>query len=278
MSVEIYGGALRMCDRFRDDGSGAGITYELDADYTELLAKYRLRETAGEGSSLDRMTRLLEWLSDGVRHVSNDQNSAERTALGLLGYAFGKPDVGLNCANLSTALCECLLAVGIRARVLYMFPLSPYDSDNHVVCEAWCEERSKWVLLDPTYRLVAHGEDGEPLGVTEIRERLSRLGSFTLCGGANHNGDAVSPGEIREYYAKNMFWFMLSDTQGCSGFERGRFVIVEPEGFDWARRMCENIDYCAALWGGDAASTEGQKQFFRGIGQTVAYRSLDILK
>lgn len=58
MSVEICGGALRMCDRFRDDGSGVGITYELDADYAELLAKYRLCETAGEGSSLDRMTRL----------------------------------------------------------------------------------------------------------------------------------------------------------------------------------------------------------------------------
>lgn len=278
MGLEAFAGALQMYDRFFDDGSGVRITYELDADYSELVAKYRLNDIAGDGACLDRMTRLLYWLSDNVRHISNDQNSVPHTAVDLLNHAFCKQDTGLNCANQSTALCECLLAVGIRARVLYMFPLSPYDNDNHVVCEAWCEERSKWVLLDPTYRLVAFSEDGDPLGAVEIRERLSRLGSFTLCDGVNHNGDAVTVDEIREYYAKNMFWFMLSMTQGCGGFERGSFMIVEPEGFDWTRRMCENIDYCAALWGGDAATAEGQKEFFRGLEQSVAYRSIEILK
>ncbi len=157
-----------------------------------------------------------------------------------------------------------------------MYPLSPYDTDNHVVCEAYCAELNRWVLLDPTYDSFVFDESGEPIGVIETRRRLARRLPIAISDGANHNGETVDVDEIREYYAKNMFWFMVSVKQGASPFgsDGGGFVIVTPVGFDWCERMCLNADYCSELWGGES---ESMRRMFRDIERSAIRKPAEFL-
>ena len=149
------------------------------------------------------------------------------------------------------SLMECLLAVGIKARVVYMLPYSPYDGDNHVVCEAWVSELHKWIMVDPTYNAVVLDEHNEPLNIMEIRNALADRDKLHFANGLNYNGDEVDEADVMEYYAKDMFWFMIRDIQGCDNENRpdGHILTIVPEGYDIHKSKLLNIDYRISCWG-----------------------------
>ncbi|MDR1689800.1 MAG: hypothetical protein LBS21_14520 [Clostridiales bacterium] len=61
-----------------------------------------------------------------------------QNSLALLEYAFDKgAENGINCACLAKILSECLLAVGLPAKQVFIMPCSPYDGDNHVVTQVY---------------------------------------------------------------------------------------------------------------------------------------------
>lgn len=101
-------------------------------------------------NDLEKALNLLTWINGHIRHTGNYDNSDKQDALTLLEIAFDK-DYGINCLAMSIVLCECLLAVNIKARVMYMMPKSTKDGDNHVVVEAFVSDLNKWIMLDPTY-------------------------------------------------------------------------------------------------------------------------------
>ncbi len=269
---EAYAGILKMLDDFRDDGVRAELSYRPDADYGELKEKYGVEKIAGEGSGLQRMSRLLCWLSSHIVHRGDYDNHVENRAVPLLDYAFDKGDeCGINCNSLSIALTECLLAVGIKARAVYLMPMSPYDFDNHVVCEAWAEELSKWVMLDPTYNLVLFDDNGVPLGVVEIREALADMKRPVFSKGANYNGKDLDEGEILTYYAKDFFRFMVREVQP----DGGRVITVAPVGYDAKKSGLENIDYRIRTRGGSEGLRAWRK---KAESNTVIYKGLGFLK
>ena len=174
----------------------------------------------------------------------------QNTALALFEYAFDTEN-GINCAALSTALTECLLAVGIKARAVFIHPFSPYDCDNHVVCEAWSKERKKWMMLDPTYGSGVFYE-GVPLSIAETRKHLADRKEISFSETIHYNGELVTDlQDVREYYAKDLFWMMLTGVQG-SQKDFSKMVLAyyfAPEGFDVKKHMAANIQYREELWG-----------------------------
>jgi len=232
---------LKVMDEFYDDGTEIGIEYQLDEDYDGLLAAYDLQEIAGSGSNFSKAEKLMTWISDNIYHNGNYDNSAENTATALFAYALGKgKDFGINCRSLSIALTECLLAIGIKARVVYIMPFSPYDHDNHVVVEAWIDSLGKWVMLDPTYNLFFSRND-EPLGVLELRKALANQEELAFSEGANYNGEPLDFKEKLEYFAKDLFWFIIESVQGHK--PDGRNIIFAPVGFCPKKAMVANTDF-----------------------------------
>lgn len=100
---------------------------------------------------------------------------------------------GINCLSLSIALTECLLGLGICARAMSIMPMSPYDRDNHVVCEAYARDLGKWIMVDPTYGGYITDEQGNILNLMEMRECLSNRQTLCYSENYNYNGDKVDP-------------------------------------------------------------------------------------
>ena len=112
-----------------------------ESEYEKLKAKYQLPSFVGE-KDLEKALNLLEWINKHIKHTGNYDNSDRQDALTLLKVAYDK-DYGINCLAMSIILCECLLAVDVKARVMYMIPKSANDGDNHVVVEAFVSELDK---------------------------------------------------------------------------------------------------------------------------------------
>ena len=276
--LNVYTGILKMTNEFRDDGLEVPLKYLIGADYSDLLKAYNLREIASKSAKTDfaKAINLLEWISSKIYHYVNYNNRIENSASKLFEYSLGKGvENGLNCRSLSFALTECLLAVGIKARTVYIMPFSPYDDDNHVVCEAWSDSLNKWFMLDPTYNLYAIYE-GVYLSIFELRNKLANREIIEFNENANYNGKPLNKDEITSYYAKNLFRFMVSDIQGSDSenIEGRKMIDITPVGYDVTRSALANIDFRVKEKGECESTHKWRKNV---LDNTVIYKGIDIL-
>lgn len=274
---DVYSGILKMMDEFRDDGLDVRIQYLLDDDYSELTNTYHLNEIAGCGSDFQKALNLLSWISSHIYHYGNYDNHVKNTAMDLFDYAFDKGiNCGINCRSLSLALTECLLAIGIKTRTVYILPFSPYDFDNHVVSESWIKELNKWVMLDPTYNLYVSDKEGIPLGVVELRQKLAEQEEVIFSEAANYNGNSIDKAEILSYYAKDLFRFSVSDIQGrdSENIDNRRMISIVPVGYDVKKSTLANIDFRIKSWGDSPAMQNWRKNAEKA---KIIYKGIDLL-
>ena len=277
MSYEVYAGILKMLDEFQDGDLDIRIVYRKSAELSRLDEKYGITDIAKGDGDFAKAVALLEWISSHVRHKGNYDNHIARNAEALLDYAYDKGDeCGINCVSLSIALTECLLLVGLRARSLYLMPFSPYDGDNHVVCEVWISEWNKWVMLDPTYSGYVKDSDGQVLSVIELRNTLANRASITFSDGFSYNGNKkIDFEDTKTYYAKDLFYFMCTEAQGYNAdqFDAKRITFA-PVGYDVRKSMLANIAYRIEKQG-DADWLRTWRSKVEGM--SIIYKSLDVL-
>ncbi|MCM1387320.1 MAG: transglutaminase-like domain-containing protein [Bacillus sp. (in: Bacteria)] len=233
-----------------------------EPEYAMIEEKYHISEIAGAGKSdLEKALNLLEWVNLHIRHTGNYDNSDRQDALTLLELAFDK-DKGINCLAMSIILCECLLALKVKARVMYMMPKSAEDGDNHVVVEAFIPAGSepdalqtpnsnKWIMLDPTYGSYCLDDKGKILNLYEIRNHIVKDEDYHFSDSINYNGVRVDDIEdVKNYYAKNLFFLRCKAVQGYGQHrEYGDMLEIAPTGFDVHRRMVENLLYRIKTYG-----------------------------
>lgn len=273
---DVYTGILKMVDDFYDSGMDITIRYLLDTDYSELSAAYKLNDIAGNKSDFDKALNLLNWISSNIYHYGSYDNHVTNTAMELFKYALGKGEKnGINCRSLSIALTECLLAIGIKARTVYIMPFSPYDFDNHVVCEAWIAELDKWVMLDPTYNLYAT-HNNVPLSILELRSLLAQQEEINFNAEANYNRTPINKEEILTYYAKDLFSFVICDVQGSNSESMSgkRIISITPCGYDVKKSTLANIDFRIKKWGNNEAMQAWRKS---AEAEQIIYKGVDIL-
>ena len=246
MSYDVFTGALRMFDSFQDDKTEVETLFRSHPSLKELEKRFSFSQIAGIGDIFSRACRLLTWLAAHVYH-KGDYDSRLTNAIDLLDYSLDKgPESGINCLSLSTALTEMCLSVGIFARRMSMMPLSPYDGDNHVVCEAWLPEEKRWVMLDPSYGGYLVDEAGRALSLLELRKLLGCQGEVGFSDGFHYNGDRnLDFEDVKEYYAKNLFYFkwlevQTSDSDNVSG---SRTLYLSPNGYDPVQSQFACIEY-----------------------------------
>ena len=214
-------------NRFETFGSGEEhlFTYDMTNEYPRLRADYRLEATAGTGSELERALRLMDEYAPRLKHKSNYDNHVPMTAPDLLTYALDKPANGINCRAKAQILNEMCLSLGIYARKVWIMPLSPYDSDCHVVNEVWDTALNKWVMLDITNNQYWVDESGTPLSVLEIRTLGGEQGFCTpVCPGDSLKDLHV----LKDKYIGNFLYIMknLFYTQYCDAYGVGEIQPV----------------------------------------------------
>lgn len=155
-----------------ESGEDIILTYDFkNAEYPDLLDKYEIDKTAGEGTEFEKALRLMNEYAPRLTHKSDYDNHIDMNALSLLEYSLDNRSKGINCRNKAQILNEMCLALGIYSRKVWLCPYSGYDTDCHVVNEVWDKSLNKWIMLDITNNEYWVDENGTPLSVLEIREK-----------------------------------------------------------------------------------------------------------
>ena len=155
-------------------GEDYSIAYDFDHDeYPELLEKYRIEETAGNGSEYEKAMALMNAYSGRLHHASNYDNHVDMNALALLEYSLDNKSHGINCRSKAQILNEMCLALGLYARKVWIMPNSVFDNECHVVNEVWDTSLNQWVMLDITNNYYWVDESGKPLSILEIRDCIA---------------------------------------------------------------------------------------------------------
>lgn len=201
------------------EGEDHLFTYDMaHEEYPTLRTGYRLEETAGSGTELERALRLMDEYAPRLKHRSNYDNHVPMTAPDLLAYALDQPLSGINCRAKAQILNEMCLSLGIYARKVWIMPLSTYDNDCHVVNEVWDTALNKWVMLDITNNQYWVDENGTPLSVLEIRTLGAEQEFCTpVCPGDSLKDlNALQDKYIGSYLyiMKNMFYTQYCDAYG----------------------------------------------------------------
>ena len=120
----------------------------------------------GEDNDYALFKKMTRWL---YNHFKDQQT--RQSQIPIVDYNFNALDildrVGKGerfwCSEYSTALVQCLAAMGYTARYVMLGS----GGEGHVLCEAWCETYGKWIMLDPYWSRIVT-VDNVPLGVYEI--------------------------------------------------------------------------------------------------------------
>jgi len=226
------------------------IIYKIDSmECKKLKEKYHLEKLLGL-SDFETCKNVLSWVNKNIVHTGNYDGSDKQDALTLLGRSY-QTKKGINCLSMSIVLCECLLALGICSRVVYMMPEAVEDGDNHVVVECYISGFKKWVMLDATYGSYCIDRNGSALNLQEIRNVISRDEDYEFSDTLNYNGETdLDIQDIRQYYKKNVFFFRCKSIQEYGSHrEHGNMLEIAPDGFDVHERMVKNLQYRMKLYG-----------------------------
>ncbi len=256
MSYDIYTGLLKAFSLPTTKEMQVHFVYDNDnSQFNQLKSSYPIESIAGNRGDFSKAINLLHWLSDHIYHKGDFDGHITHNSLSLLNYSYDKGNQsGINCVALATILSECLLAIGLKARRVFLMPCSPYDGDNHVVTQVYIRELKKWVMLDPTLNAYFTNESGDFLSLLELRDNLANQKPVFLNSEANYNGDTLNEQSRLfwiEYFAKNLFYFITSEksTYGDGKSSFNRSIIICPHGYDPKQIMLSNIEYRRKLYG-----------------------------
>lgn len=184
------------------------FTYQKNtsSELSDLRKKLNLDSIAGKGNELSQIFNLLHWVHRTIRHDGSSKNPEVRNALGIIS-ACQKENRGVNCRMMAIVLNECYLAMGISSRYVTCMPKETEFDDCHVINAVFCKELKKWIWIDPTFAAYVMDENGQLLGIEEVRQRLIDNRPLILNADANWNRESLQTKEdyLENYMAKNLY-------------------------------------------------------------------------
>ena len=179
------------------------FTYQ-DAAAPPLVAlrqQYRLDSIAGAGTDVSQVINLMHWVHARIPHDGTSANPALRNAQDLLAVC-RQERRGLNCRGLATVLNEVYLAMGFRSRFVGCLPKDTADVDSHVINSVYVPSQRKWLYMDPTQDAYVTNEQGQLLGIAEVRQRL--IGGLPLLLNPTANWNNKVTATVQEYLGQYM--------------------------------------------------------------------------
>lgn len=178
-----------------------------DACLKQVREFFSLDKVAGDGDEISKILNILRFAHDSIRHDGGNYALCEFDAIDIYNYhkSTGK---GVNCRHLAIALNEMYLAMGFCSRYVTCMPKDPNDQDCHVINAVWSSQLKKWIWVDPTFNAYVMDENGNLLGIAEVRERLIDGRPLVLNEDANwnHEGQPTKEYYLENYMAKNLYY------------------------------------------------------------------------
>lgn len=179
---------------------------ENNPDLKKIREEYKLDSIAGNGDEMSKILNLMYWLHDLIRHDGSSYNPSPPNTLNIIKVC-KEEGRGVNCRMLATVLNECYLAMGIKSRFVTCMPKEAKFDDCHVINAVYSNDLDKWVWIDPSFAAYVKDENGNFLGIQEVRERLVDGRSLVLNEDANWNHQTKQTKEhyLEYYMAKNLY-------------------------------------------------------------------------
>lgn len=175
-------------------------------DLMALKEAYNLDSIAGQGNDVSRIINLMKWVHYLVPHDGSQGNPKTKNAMSFIKVC-RRDGKTLNCRGLGILLNEVYLAAGFSSRFVTCLPKDTADNDCHVITMVWSVSLGKWLWMDPTFMAYVMNEDGEPLSIEEVRERLVTSKPLILNPDANRNHAAsqTRADYLGSYMSKNLY-------------------------------------------------------------------------
>ena len=183
-------------------------------EYQELMQVLNVEYIRKLKNDLDKalfIMRILHkiMISNGITAFVPE----ERSGLTLLKARIYE-NVQLNCRGCAIVLNDMLLSFGIPSKFIACMSDDPFDPECHVTNSVYIKEINKWIMLDAATQSYVEGDDGLPLSIYEVHNKLlyrRRLKFMIAPGIANIN---LTKRHFENYLIKNMFCFLSYQKYG----------------------------------------------------------------
>lgn len=208
-----------------------------DPDLVRVRQYFRLDSVAGAGDEISKIKNIMTYIHNKIKH--DGQHANPKGDLNAINMAEACKDGsrGLNCRGLAIVLSECYLAMGFPARFVTCMPKT-LVSDCHVINAVYSATLDKWLWMDPTNNAWVMDENGTPLSIQEVRERLRDGRPLVLNEEANWNNQqkTVADDYLYNYMAKNLYylscWTRYEFNTESNGHSYANYFNLMPTGFD----------------------------------------------
>lgn len=190
-----------------DDQKYQKIDYQYDLYNTNsrefFKTLFNIEEVDNINSDSKKAIWMLNQISTLIKHNGGSGLPNDRTVKAL--HEFSKNfSNAINCRGLAIILSEALRCVGLKAYHVTCLPYNTKDRDCHVVTEVYCDDLSKWIMIDPSFNAYVM-VDNQILNLAEFREALEKDYEIIASSSINHNGDQYTIDDYKNYMAKNTF-------------------------------------------------------------------------
>lgn len=140
-----------------------------DSNLADLRERYNLDSIAGNGSETEKIINLMEWVHSISNHANNPAWPKTMNAHNLIDLCLTEKK-SINCFMYSTILNEVYLSMGYYSRFVHLWYTR--TGESHVVTAVYSESLGKWIMMDADFGTFLTDENGNILGIPEIRHRI----------------------------------------------------------------------------------------------------------
>lgn len=209
-----------------------------DPNLQALRRRLNLDSVAGTGDELSRIKRITTFVHEVVHHNGYSGIPCNRNALTMLDSCANGRNT-LNCRGMAILLNECMLSMGIPSMYVTCLP-KILLGDCHVINAVWSSQLCRWLWIDPSFNAWVTDENGQMLGISEVRERIRSGLPLQLNEEASHYDDGPTEKSwyLDYYMTKNLYAIevVADNVFGAEDFNirQGNpptFILLLPPGF-----------------------------------------------
>jgi hypothetical protein len=203
-----------------------------DENLRQLRNKYKLDAIAGKGPETQRLINLMKWVHQLTSHSRNPTAPKELNALNLIEFCRSEKKK-LNCWMYSIILNEVYLSLGYASRMIHLKPHTGEKKESHFVTSVYASDLGKWIMMDPDMCGYLSDENGEILGIPEIRRRLISGEPLVVNDDIGGFSKVAGKWSYPWYLSKNIFRYNCQQVSEFDQESQKNRVFIEliPDGF-----------------------------------------------
>ncbi|MFR9166850.1 MAG: TPR end-of-group domain-containing protein [Dysgonomonas sp.] len=214
-------------------------------ELVELRNYFNLDSIAGNGDEVNQILSLMTWAHNKIKHDGHYWTQIDLNAMNIYNHSV-EENTGVNCRWLSIFLNECYLSMGFKSRYITCMPKDSKDVDCHVINSVYSQSLGKWIWVDPTNNAYVMDENGNLLGISEVRQRLIKGEPLVLNKDANWNNQMKQTKEeyLDRYMAKNLYWMsaVLHNRVGADINADDKIIVaLLPQGYN--DKVLDSVEY-----------------------------------